>query len=78
MKNRTVATAKKISPKSNFISETVNELKKVVWLSWQDTARLTAMVLLITIAVGLVLGVIDYGFSKLVSAFFIPPTPPAG
>ncbi len=72
MKNRTAtatATAKKIS-KGNFVGETINELKKVVWLSWQDTLRLTVLVLIVVIAVGIVLGFIDFGFSKLVSTFF--------
>ena len=71
MKNRT-ATAKRAATRANFFGDTVNELKKVVWLSRRETAYLTGLVLLVTVAVGLVLGVIDFGFSKLVSIFLIP------
>jgi preprotein translocase subunit SecE len=70
MKNRT-ATAKRTVTRPNFFGETVNELKKVVWLSWQDTLRLTGLVLLVTIVVGIILGVIDFGFSKIVDAFLL-------
>lgn len=71
MKNRSVA-ARQNNPRLNFIGETITELKKVVWLTWPEVYRLTALVLIITIAVGLVLGVIDFSFSKLVSSFFLP------
>ena len=71
MKNRS-ATVKRANPRLSFINETVNELKKVVWLSRKETAYLTALVLIVTITVGLILGIIDFGFSKLVSSFFLP------
>ncbi len=62
--------ASKRSGPSAFISGTIAELKKVVWLSRREVVYLTALVLIVTIAVGIVLGAIDFGFSKLVSAFF--------
>ena len=71
MKNRS-ATVKRANPRLSFINETVNELKKVVWLSRKETAYLTALVLIVTITVGLILGIIDFRFSKLVSSFFLP------
>ena len=70
MKNRSAAA--RTSPRLSFISETITELKKVVWLTRREVAYLTALVLIVTIAVGLILGVIDFGFSKLVSTFFLP------
>ncbi len=70
MKNRTAAARK--NPKLGFVNETVTELKKVVWLSRREVLYLTGLVLLVTFAVGLILGVIDFGFSQLVNAFFIP------
>ena len=63
-------TAKKGS-RFRFISETIAELKKVVWLTRREAAYLTALVLIVAIAVGLVLGVIDYGFTNLVDKLFI-------
>ena len=70
MKNRTAAARR--NPRFSFVNETITELKKVVWLSRREIAYLTGLVLIVTIAVGLVLGVIDFGFSRLVSTFFLP------
>ncbi len=65
------ATAKRGSLRFRFVSETIAELKKVVWLSRREIAYLTALVLIISVIVGLVLGIVDYGFTKLVNAFFL-------
>lgn len=54
-----------------FIGETIAELKKVTWLSRREAAYLTALVLIVAIAVGIILGAIDYGFSFLVDKLFI-------
>jgi preprotein translocase subunit SecE len=56
---------------SGFLSETVAELKKVTWLSWNESLRLTALVLGISIVVGLILGGLDYGFSALINKLFV-------
>jgi preprotein translocase SecE subunit len=42
----------------------VAELKKVSWLSREDAARLTVIVLAVTVSVALVLGGVDWVFSK--------------
>lgn len=55
----------------NYIGEIINELKKVVWLSRRETAYLTALVIIITIVAGIVLGALDFGFSELVSKIFL-------
>jgi len=65
------ATAKRSGSRFRFISETIAELKKVVWLTRREAAYLTALVLIVAIIVGLVLGVIDYGFTKLVNGVFL-------
>ncbi len=49
-----------------FFGEIINELKKVVWLSRREVIYLSTLVLVISIAAGVVLGAIDYGFSALV------------
>jgi preprotein translocase subunit SecE len=56
---------------SGFIAGTLAELKKVTWLSWNEAFRLTALVLGISIAVGLILGGLDYGFSALINKLFV-------
>ncbi len=64
-------TAKRSGPRFRFISETIAELKKVVWLSRREVGYLTVLVLIVCIIVGLVLGIIDYGFTKLVNNIFL-------
>jgi preprotein translocase subunit SecE len=55
----------------NYISEILNELKKVVWLTRREVAYLTALVLIVTIIAGIVLGALDFGFSEFVSRIFV-------
>jgi preprotein translocase subunit SecE len=55
----------------SYISEIVNELKKVVWLSRREIVYLTGLVLLVTIVTGIILGALDFGFSALVNKVFI-------
>jgi preprotein translocase SecE subunit len=49
----------------SYITEVVAELKKVTWPTREEASRLTKMVLIIAGAVGLILGVFDYGFTHL-------------
>ena len=64
-------TTKRSSSRFRFISETIAELKKVAWLTRREAAYLTALVLIVAIAVGLILGAIDYGFTNLIDRLFI-------
>ena len=59
------------SSRFRFISETIAELKKVVWLTRREAAYLTVLVLIVAITVGLSLGAIDYGFTNLIDKVFI-------
>lgn len=59
------------APRFRFIRETIAELKKVVWLSRREALYLTALVLIVAIAVGAVLGALDYFFSFLVDKLLI-------
>lgn len=63
--------ARKSVAKPGFISDTIAELKKAIWLSRQEVAYLTGLVLIVVIVVGALLGVVDFGFSKLVDVLFI-------
>ncbi|MBM2826993.1 MAG: Protein translocase subunit SecE [Dehalococcoidia bacterium] len=49
-----------------FARETVSELKKVTWPSRKQTTNLTVLVIVVSVAVGLMLGVIDWVFLKVV------------
>jgi preprotein translocase SecE subunit len=55
----------------NYVGEIINELKKVVWLTRREIAYLTALVIIVTVAAGIVLGALDFGFSELVSKVFL-------
>lgn len=47
-----------------FGKEVVEELRKVTWPSRRDTARSTALVIAISIGVGLYIAALDLGFTK--------------
>jgi len=64
-------TAKRSGSRFRFIGETIAELKKVVWLTRREAVYLTVLVLIVSVTVGLVLGVIDYGFTNLINKLFL-------
>ncbi len=70
MKRRT-ATAKQNRPRFRFIGDTIAELKKVVWLTRREIVYLTGLVLVVAVTMGIILGVIDYGFTRLVNDLFL-------
>ena len=45
-----------------FLRETISELRKSVWPSREETARLTAIVIVLAIAMGFFLGLLDRFF----------------
>ena len=61
---------KGIRSRFQFISDIINELKKVMWPTRQELVRLTLMVLAVCIATAIVLGLVDYGFGRLVREVF--------
>ena len=48
-----------------FLKEAKSELLKVVWPTKRETFRVTIAVILLSLAVAVFLGVIDYGLTKL-------------
>jgi preprotein translocase subunit SecE len=68
---RQTGVAKPGGPRFKFISETVSELKKVVWLSRREVVYLTILVLIVSGVAGAILGVLDYGFTRLVDKLFL-------
>ncbi len=54
-----------------FIGEIISELKKVTWLSRREIIYLTIMVLVVAGAAGVILGLLDYGFTRLVDGLFL-------
>lgn len=54
----------RVSP-VRFLQEVLDELRKSVWPSREETARLTAIVIALSIAVGFFLGGLDRIFAEL-------------
>jgi preprotein translocase subunit SecE len=50
---------------AQFMREVWSELKKVVFPTRQELIKLTGLVIAVSIAIGLLLGAIDYLFSQL-------------
>ncbi len=61
------AAATKGRQRFRFAGDIIAELKKVTWINRSDLVRLTGLVLLVAFTVGLILGVIDYGFTRIVN-----------
>ena len=66
-----MVTAKRSSSRFRFIGETIAELKKVVWLTRRQATYLTILVLIVAGIAALVLGAIDYGFTRLINELFL-------
>jgi preprotein translocase subunit SecE len=69
MTTRTNKAAPKSAPEKksrfHYPVEVIAELRKAHWPSRQEALRLSGLVLAIIIAVGLLLGVLDLGFTRL-------------
>ena len=51
-----------------FFGEVVSELRRVTWPTREETTRLTILVLVVSVAIGIFLGVIDIAFARFFSA----------
>lgn len=54
----------------NYLREVRTELAKVSWPSRQDSLRMTGIVIVASLAVGLYIGGLDYLFTNLLGYFF--------
>ncbi len=54
-----------------IFGEVFGELKKVTWLTRRETLYLTGLVLLVAVFMGVVLGLIDWGFSTMIDKLFL-------
>ncbi len=50
-----------------YFRETTGELRKVNWPTWPEARRLTILVLLVMVAMGIFLSGVDYLASKLLN-----------
>ncbi len=64
-------TAKQGATRFRRFGEVIAELRKVVWLSRRETAYLTGIVLVATVAAGALLGALDFGFAEAVNRLLL-------
>jgi preprotein translocase subunit SecE len=57
--------SKQEEKKNNYFKSSFEELKKVTWLSKQEAINHTIVVVVICLVIGLFLGSIDFGLTKL-------------
>jgi preprotein translocase subunit SecE len=60
---------KKVITSPNFAQEVVEELKRVSWPTKKETIRLTTVVILISLIIGLYIGIIDVLLAKVLALF---------
>jgi preprotein translocase subunit SecE len=48
-----------------YFRETIGELRKVNWPTWNEAKNLTIVVLIVMVAMGLFLGTLDFIFTQL-------------
>ena len=63
-----IATPKR---RLRFIGDIIAELRKVVWLTRREAIYLTALVLIVAAAAGVILGLLDFGFAELINRVFL-------
>ena len=63
------ATTKRSRLRLRLFGDIISELKKVVWLTRREVIYLTILVLIVSAAVGLLLGAFDWGFTRLVDVY---------
>ena len=49
-----------------LVGEIFSELSKVTWPTRQETTRLTVLVVSVAVTIGIILGLWDFGFNRLV------------
>ena len=70
MISRTGMTKKRGS-RFRFFGEIIAELKKVVWLTRREAIYLTVLVIIVAAIFGIILGALDYGFTRLIDELFL-------
>ncbi len=58
---------KKPNAIQSFFRETMGELRKVSWPTWPEARQLTAIVLVVMIVMGAILGITDAGARALLN-----------
>jgi preprotein translocase subunit SecE len=62
-----IEKSKKENRLQKWWRETIGELHKVNWPTRKEAMRLTWIVIIVVVVMGAVLGILDFGFTKLIS-----------
>lgn len=54
----------KTNPNPNFVTDIIDEMKKVSWPTRSETIRLTTIVIIVSLIIGLYVGIIDVLLAK--------------
>ena len=65
LKNPAQARRLSLARIRGYFADVIGELKKVVWPTRNETKRLTILVIIVAGIVGIILGVADFRFTKL-------------
>ena len=60
--------AKKQNAIQRYLNETTGELRKVSWPTWLEARQLTILVIIVMVAMGIFLGLVDYGANRVLNA----------
>ena len=55
-----------------YVIDIIDELRKVVWPSRDETRSLTTVVIIVALAVGALLGTVDWVFNRLLENVLLP------
>jgi preprotein translocase subunit SecE len=53
---------------STYINEVIREIKKVTWPSKKQTQNMTLLVIGVSLAIGVYIGLLDFIFQKLMTS----------
>jgi preprotein translocase subunit SecE len=54
---------------TTFVKETIEELHKVTWPTRDQVVRLTVTIIIVSTIVGIFIGSVDFGLTKVVESF---------
>ena len=58
---------KKQNAIQRYFNETTGELRKVSWPTWMEARQLTILVIIVMVAMGIFLGLVDFGANRLLN-----------
>ena len=60
------------SLRPSFVMNIISELRKVVWPTRGETSNLTMVVIVVSVAVAILLGTVDWGFNRILENVLLP------